>query len=243
MKLSGNTILITGGTSGIGLALGEALLNLGNTVILLARSREKLAELEAGGFLTIACDLEVQEDVERAVLQIQNRHPQLNILFNNAGVQYNYDFKESIIPLDKIAREVHINLTGQMLMTQLLIPLLTNAENSFIINTTSGLGAFPKENGLVYSASKAGMRSFTLGLRYCLRGTSIGVMELIPPVTDTGMTEGRDEEKMSPEQLVRHILPQLRKERKTLTVLKMRLFLWIAFLFPSLAYKISSKPS
>jgi short-subunit dehydrogenase involved in D-alanine esterification of teichoic acids len=128
-------------------------------------------------------------------------------------------------------------------LTQLLIPLLSNADRSLIVNTTSGLGAFPKQNGLVYSASKAGMRNFTTGLRYSLKETSIRVLELLPPVTDTGMTKGRKEDKMSPVQLVERILPQLRRESKIMTVRKMRVFLRIAILFPSLAYKISSKSS
>lgn len=242
MELTDNTILVTGGTSGIGRALGNKLLELGNTVILLGRNKEKLAAAGKSGFRTIACDLGVQEEVEQAALHIQNHYPQLNMLFNNAGVQYNYDFKEGIIPLDRIAGEVSVNLTGQLLLTQLLIPLLSNAERSLIVNTTSGLGAFPKQNGLVYSASKAGMRNFTTGLRYSLKGTSVRVLELLPPVTDTGMTKGRTEDKMSPGKLVERILPQLRRERKVMTVRKMRVFLWIAFLFPSLAHKISSRP-
>ncbi|MEZ5083790.1 MAG: SDR family NAD(P)-dependent oxidoreductase [Bacteroidales bacterium] len=126
-------------------------------------------------------------------------------------------------------------------MTQLLIPQLNNSQKSLIVNTTSGLGAFPKEDGLVYSASKAAMRNFTIGLRYSLKNTPINVLEFIPPVTDTGMTDGRTESKMSAKELVERIIPQLEKERKILTVSKMRIFLLIAFLFPPLAYKILSR--
>jgi uncharacterized oxidoreductase len=241
MELTKNTILITGGTAGIGLTLGKTLMNLGNTVILLGRNKEKLAEAEKKGFMTIACDLCNQDEIENAALHIQNHFPQINMLFNNAGVQYNYDFKDHVIPLDKIAKEIETNLIGQLILTQLLIPILSNAKISIIVNTTSGLGAFPKVDGLVYSASKAAMRSFTTGLRYSLKETSICVLEFIPPVTDTGMTRERDEKKMSSEELVKRILPQLRKERKILTIPKMRMFLWIAFLFPTLAHKIVSK--
>lgn len=241
MKLTNNTILITGGTSGIGLTLGKELLKLGNTVILLGRNIEKLANAEKQGFKTIACDLGKQEDIENAALLIQNKYPQINMLFNNAGVQFNYDFTENVIPLEKIAQEVNINVTGQLIFTQLLIPLLSNAEKSFIINTTSGLGAFPKDDGLVYSATKAAMRNFTVGLSYALKNSPIKVLEFIPPVTDTGMTRGRNETKMSAEELVKQIIPQLQKEKKILTVQKMRMFLWIAFLFPNLAHKILSK--
>jgi uncharacterized oxidoreductase len=241
MKLTNNTILITGGTSGIGLTLGRALLRLNNRVILLGRDKTKLAKADIDGFETIVCDLESQEEIENATLYIQNHFPDINMLFNNAGIQFNYDFTESVIPLNKISREININITGQIILTQLLIPLLSNAEKSIIVNTTSGLGAFPKDDGLVYSASKAAMRNFTTGLRYRLKSSNISVLEFIPPVTNTAMTKNRDVQKISTEELVEHILPQLQKENKILTITKMKFFLWIAFLFPSLAHKILSK--
>lgn len=241
MKLTDNTILITGGTSGIGLTVGRALLKRNNTVILLGRDITKLAKAEKEGFETIACDLGKQEEIENTALDIQNNFPQINMLFNNAGIQHNYDFADNVTPINKISEEININVTGQLILTQLLIPFLANAQKAVIINTTSGLGAFPKMDGLVYSASKAAMRSFTTGLRYSLKNTSIRVLEFIPPVTDTAMTKGRAEQKMSADKLVRTILPQLQKEKKILTIPKIRLFLWIAFLFPSLAHKILSK--
>lgn len=241
MELKNNTILITGGTSGIGYELGKKLKKLGNMVILLGRNKEKLDNLKSEGFEVIECDISKREDIEKTVILIQGQYPQINMLFNNAGVQYNYDFLENVIPIDKIENEISVNIIGQILITQLLIPILSNSKKSFIINTTSGLGAFPKSDGLVYSATKAAMRNFTVGLRYALKETPIKVLELIPPVTDTAMTYGRSEQKMLPEKLIDQIIPQLEKERKILTVPKMRLFLWIAFLFPSLANKILSK--
>lgn len=241
MKLTNNTVLITGGSSGIGLALGRALLKRNNRIILLGTNRTMLSELEKEGFKTIICDLANQDEIERAVIHIQNNFPNLNILFNNAGVQFNYNFLDNVIPLDKISKEIAINVTGQILLTQLLIPQLINAQKALIVNTTSGLGAFPKVDGLVYSASKAAIRNFTIGLRNSLKNTSVNVLEFMPPVTETRMTNGRNEQKMSAEELVQHIVPQLEKEKKLLTIGKMRLFLLIAFMFPSLAKKIVSK--
>jgi short-subunit dehydrogenase involved in D-alanine esterification of teichoic acids len=241
MKLTGNTVLITGGTSGIGLALAKALLELDNQVILMGRNKKKLKDLKKLGFEVVTCDLNQQQEIEEASIYIQNNYPQLNMLFNNAGVQYNYDFTENVIPLDKITHEINVNVSGQMILTQLLIPLIANNNNAYIINTTSGLGGFPKSDALVYSASKAAMRNFTLGLRYSLKQRSIRVLEFIPPVTDTGMTAERDENKMPVEKLISHIIPQLRRDKKILTIPSMRVFLWIAFYFPSLANKILSK--
>ena len=241
MNLIGNTILITGGTSGIGLELGKTLLEKGNTVILLGRNVQKLEALKTQGFETICCDLAKVEDIETAVLNIQNNFPKLNMLFNNAGVQYNYRFSEDVIPLQKIGDEIAANFTGQATLTQLLIPVLSSNSNAFIINTTSGLGIFPKSDGIVYSASKAAMRNFTIGLRFLLKPEGIKVLEFMPPVTETSMTEGRNEKKMSAAELVQQILPQLEKERQLLTVPSLRLFRWIAFLAPNLAHLILSK--
>ena len=241
MKLSENIILITGGTSGIGYELGKALLKLNNTVILLGRDEEKLNNAQRQGFHTIRCDLADQVDIENAVVKIQNEYSGLNILFNNAGVQFNYLFADTVISFDKIRQEIDVNLTGQAILTQMLIPVLSTAERALIINTTSALGAFPKTDALVYSASKAAMRSFTTGLRYALKSTPVKVLELIPPVTDTGMTAGRDATKMSPEALVAQILPQMAKEKSVLTTPAIRVFLWIAFLFPGMAHKILMK--
>lgn len=241
MKISNKTILITGGTSGIGYILGKELLVKKNTVILLGRNEDRLKALEGEGFQTIACDISRQEDLERAVLKIENHYPGLEILFNNAGVQYNYLITDMVIPMTKIRDEIEINLTGQIMLTHLLIPVLARNADSMIVNTTSGLGAFPKNDGLVYSASKAGMRSFTTGLKYALRDTNIGVAEFIPPVTDTNMTAGRVENKMSPEKLVKIIIPQLENGKSLVTTLQMRLFLWISFIFPGVAYKLLSK--
>lgn len=241
MQLTNNTILITGGSSGIGLALGRKLKALGNQVILLGRNKPKLQELEKEGFHTLVCDLSNEEDIEKTVVRLLNSYPKLNMLFNNAGVQYNYNFLENQISMDKVSKEIAINITGQMLLTQQLIPQLVNSKQALIVNTTSGLGAFPKQDALVYSASKAAMRNFTFGLRSCLADSGVNVVEFIPPVTDTQMTKGRNTAKMSTEKLVDIILPQLKNKRNILTTGKMRLFLIIAFLFPSLAAKIVNK--
>ena len=127
MELVGKTILITGGTSGIGYALGQELLKKNNKVILLGRDSAKLIHAKNEGFHTIQCDLSKQRDIERAAVEIQNEFPGLDVLFNNAGVQYNYLLTSTVIPLDKIQKEITINLTGQILLTQLLIPILSNS--------------------------------------------------------------------------------------------------------------------
>lgn len=243
MNLSGNTILITGGTSGIGLELAKALQRKNNKVIVAGRDEVKLQAAAELGFQTIKCDLEDPDSIENTVRIIENTYPDLNFLVNNAGVQFNYVFTEVHTPFKRIQQEIQINLTGQIMLTQLLLPVLRTKEQACIINSTSGLGAFPKSDGVVYSAGKAGMRNFTTALRFALKGTPVRVMEFIPPVTATPMTAGRPGDKLQPEVLVAHILPQIEREKRLLTTFKMRLFLWIAFLLPNLAFKILGKSS
>lgn len=241
MELKNNKILITGGTSGIGLALGRKLLQGRNTVILLGRNEKKLRKLKQAGFKTIKCDLSSKADIERAVLIIQNEYSTLNMLFNNAGMQYNYQFTDTIIPLNKIDQEITTNVIGQIILTHLLIPVLSANQKAFIINTTSALGAYPKSDGIVYSASKAAMRNFTVGIRNKLKSLGIKVMEFIPPVTETGMTISREGEKMKVDRLIEKIIPQLLKEKQVLTVKSVRFFLLISTLLPGLAKKILDK--
>ncbi|MCB9168412.1 MAG: SDR family NAD(P)-dependent oxidoreductase [Flavobacteriales bacterium] len=235
MRLNDRIIVITGGTSGIGQCLARTLRNKNNEVIVLGRAGEKLDRMADEGFATVPCDLGQAGSIEDAAHQVAQRWPRVDVLFNNAGVQYNYDLTSEVLPIGRIHREIDIDLSGQVLFTQLMLPLLARSDRAVLVNTTSGLGAYPKTDGLVYSAAKAGMRSFTVGLRNALRGTSIRVLELMPPVTDTGMTAARDEQKMDPQAFVEIALPQLERERKIATTRQLRLFLLIARVAPGLA--------
>ena len=243
MKLENKTILISGGTSGIGIELARALRLKQNKVLVLGSNSDNLALAENEGFETVQCDLGNQASIEQAARHIAQKYPDLNVLFNNAGIQLNYDFCSALMPLDKVWTEIHVNLSGQILLTQLLIPVLASSPSALIVNTTSGLGAFPKSNALVYSASKAGMRNFTAGLRRELRQTGIKVLEFMPPVTQTPMTRGREGAMMAPEILVQKVLPQIEKGRVLVTVPKMRVFLLIAYLIPKMAAAIIENKS
>lgn len=238
MKLTGHTILISGGTSGIGLELGRVLLQKNNRVILLGTNQEKLKKLKEEGFETLSCDLSNVSEIEAASIQIQHKYPNINMLFNNAGVQFNYSYPNDAIQPDKIYRETAINFSGQVVFTQLILPILLGNERATIVNTTSGLAYYPKNDGLVYSATKAAFHSFTIGLRNTLKPLGVKVIEFIPPVTDTGMTQGRQEEKMSPKVLALLAIEQMEKGNTILSIRKLRLFPSIAFFFPKVAYKI-----
>jgi len=236
MKLKHRTILITGGTSGIGKALAGEL-QKDNTVIITGRSKEPLEQARRQGLATITCDITKRADIEALVMKLEQEYPELDTLINNAGVQYNYNLLTASGAHQKIQHELDTNLSGAMQLTHLLLPLLST-KPSAIVNVTSALGAVPKTDGLVYSASKAGLRSFTRGLRKLLRGKDISVVEVIPPVTDTRMTAGREEGKMPAGELVQIILRQWAGGRRLIAPGKIKLLLLIDRFLPGLADKI-----
>lgn len=236
MQIQNRTILITGGTSGIGKALAQELKH-NNTVIITGRSEERLEQARQNGLIAIPCDLSRRDDLDKLVLKLEQEYPALNVLINNAGIQYNYHWLEEADLYQKIQQEVAVNLSGTMQLTQLLTPLL-GVKASTILNVTSALGAVPKSDGLIYSVTKAGLRSFTQGLRKVLKGQSIRVLEVIPPVTDTNMTAGRSEAKTSTEELVKIILRQWKKGKQLIAPTKVKIFLTINRFFPALANKI-----
>jgi uncharacterized oxidoreductase len=183
MKTTGNTILITGGATGIGLAIAKRFADLGNSVIICGRRTDKLAEVSNASpkIQTIKCDITNASDRAELSELINTSFPKLNMLVNNAGIQRPLDLKKGTEdPTSN--REIETNLISQIQLCALFIPILSKQKQSAIVNVTSGLGIVPMANYPVYSATKAALRSFTMSLRHQLKGTPIKVFDLIPPL-------------------------------------------------------------
>ena len=240
MKLRNNSILLTGGSSGIGLALMERLYALDNRLLVVARDAQKLAALQSQypGIDTFACDLAVAEEVDALRAYVEQRHPTLNILFNNAAVQYNYDFSSEKDILNKIDYEVQVNLVASLKLCALLLPLLLRNGQAAIVNISSGLAIAPKRSAPVYCATKAALHSFSKALRYQLEGSPLRVVEVLPPIVATPMTEGRGKGKISPEQLVEEFIRAFEGGKEEIYIGKSKLLYWVHRLAPSLAYRI-----
>ncbi len=187
MKISGNTILITGGATGIGYALAEYFLKEGNEVIITGRRKDKLLEAQKKHpeLQIFASDITSESDRKDLKNWISSDFSNFNILVNNAGVQREIDFKQGIDEFNAGENEIVVNLEAPIILTGLFIPLLTSAKEAAIVNISSGLGFLPSAKAPVYSASKAGIHAFSMALRYQLLKTSIKVFEIIPPVVDT----------------------------------------------------------
>jgi uncharacterized oxidoreductase len=196
MELAGNTILITGGTSGIGLAFAEAFYKAGSTVIICGRRTDRLENIARNmpGIITYRSD--VSDEKQR--LQLCNRvladHPETNMLMNNAGIQLPADLTRPV-DLALVREEVETNLIAPIHLGSLFAAHLATRPNAALINITSGLAFVPIAFMPVYCATKAALHSVTLSWRHQMRGTGVRVFEIAPPSTDTELGHQRRTDK------------------------------------------------
>lgn len=191
MKLTENTILITGGASGIGFALARQLSERGNQVIICGRSEESLANArtQVPALIARVCDIADTESRRSMVEWLKAEHSSLNMVINNAGVQYRRDFTQGGA-IESLDAEVAINVTAPIHLIAELLPQLMQKPSAAIVNVSSGLAFSPMADVPVYCATKAAIHSFTLSLRHQLRKTGIDVVEMVPPIVDTGLGSG-----------------------------------------------------
>ena len=184
MRLSGNTVLITGGSSGIGYKLAKRFLNTNNRVIITGRDKAKLEaiKIELPEIEILQCELTDPNSFDELVTFMEQSHYDLNILINNAAIQYNYSFINEPNLVNKIDYEIAANLTAPIKLTGLLLPILLKNKESAVINVSSGLAIAPKRSASVYCATKSAIHSFSKTLRYQLEGEGIKVFEIIPPL-------------------------------------------------------------
>ncbi len=240
MKTSANTVVITGGASGIGFAFAKKMLAHNNTTIILGRNAEKLKQAKAAfpTLITYQCDITDEAQVDHVLVTLENEHRSLNILVNNAGVQYNYNFLEEPNTRSKVQQEIGINLAAPLRLTSLLLPLLAQQKSAAIINVSSSLGFVPKESAPVYCATKAGLHVFSKALRYQLETSSVKVFEMIPPLVDTEMTKGRGSEKMSPDDVVEEFWEQFQRDRYEVMIGNVKILRVLHRFLPGVAEKI-----
>ena len=191
MKLSGNTILITGGGSGIGRELAHRFHALGNKVIVAGRRRGQLDETVAGreGMFAVELDVGDPASIGATARALVDDHPDLNILINNAGIMASENLSGSR-DLGIAEATVTTNLLGPIRLTNALIDHLKTRPDAAIINLSSGLASVPLVSAPTYSATKAAIHSYTLSLREQLEG-QVEVIELIPPGVQTNLTPGQ----------------------------------------------------
>jgi len=188
MNLSGNTILLTGGASGIGLALTKRFVDRGNVVIICGRREDKLAEAKAQmpQIHTRVCDVARADEREALAKCVIEEFPAVNVLVNNAGIQRRIDITQ-IESWQQTRLEIAINLEAPIHLSELFYSHFVAEDNAAIVNVTSGLSFMPLATVPVYCATKAALHSFTLSLRWQLKDSPIKVIEIIPPAVDTDL--------------------------------------------------------
>ena len=191
MKITGNTILVTGGTSGIGAALGQRLHDAGNHVIVAGRRQDALDEVVQGRerMSGIVLDVADPASIRTATEQVVRDHPALNILVNMAGIM-KFEDATAKRALDDAEATIATNLLGPIRVTDALIDQLAGAADAAIINVSSGLGFVPLTTTPTYDATKAAIHFYTVALREQLRG-KVEVIELVPPAVATELTPGQ----------------------------------------------------
>ena len=197
MEVTKNTILITGGTSGIGFELAGQLSTLGNSVIITGRDRRRLekAQRELPGVYLLQSDVSDPKAISLLFEAIIANFPELNVLINNAGIMRRINLMDAGNGLDDISREIETDLTGPIRMVKQFLPHLATRRNAAIVNVSSGLAFVPFPIAPVYCAAKAGLHSFTESMRVQLMKTGVKVFEVTPPPVRTPLlTENFDPE-------------------------------------------------
>ncbi|MEM7436759.1 MAG: SDR family NAD(P)-dependent oxidoreductase [Myxococcota bacterium] len=188
MKLTGNTMLITGGSAGIGLALAQKFAELGNDVIVTGRNAEKLEAAKAASsrITTVQSDAGDPEQIKALATQMREQHPKLNVLINNAGVMFHRNLSVPTDDLTGLTAELDINVAGPIRLVSAFIEQL-KANKGTIINVSSGLAFVPLHSAPIYCATKAAIHSYSVSLRQQLAREGVEVVELMPPAVRTEM--------------------------------------------------------
>ena len=190
LRYDNSVVFITGGGSGIGMGLAAAFHSRGAKVIIGGRRRSKLEAVASRhpGIETLEIDVANPISVDECVKQLVAQHPNLNVVINNAGVQQLVDFTvDEQLSASALGEEIDINLKGLIYVTAAVLPILKQQPRARLINISSGMCYIPRTSAPIYAATKAAVHSFTLSLRYQFKGSSVEIIEIIPPLVETDL--------------------------------------------------------
>ncbi len=240
MKLTARTILVTGGTSGIGRALVEALVRRDNQVITCGRDPDRLAALrrDLTDVDVIGADVTRPGDVDVLLRSVEDRHGLLDVLINNAGVSWNLDLTDPNRESDEAATMIATNLTAAVQVTLKALPLLSRSTDAAVVNVTSIQAVVAKGRSPVYAATKAGLRAFTVALRRRLSTSNVEVFDLMPPLTDTPMAQRIDKRKTAPAEVAEAAIVAIEAGRSDIRVGQNRWVVQLHRLSPRIAQRL-----
>ncbi|QQE78273.1 SDR family oxidoreductase [Alicyclobacillus sp. SO9] len=189
MVMTGNTVLITGGSAGIGFALAREFLTAGNEVIVCGRSERKLAQAkeQLPALHTRVSDVSDEQQRQELYNWTIESFPAVNVLVNNAGIQQRLNLQKTSEVWNHYHREIEANLEGPIHLTMLFLPHLLQQSRATVVNVTSGLAITPAAFAPIYSATKAALHSFSISLRVQLQDTPVDVVDILPPAVNTDL--------------------------------------------------------
>jgi uncharacterized oxidoreductase len=245
VNISDNTVLITGGGSGIGLALAAELLKFNNRIIICGRdiNRLTLAKNRFPDLEIVQCDISKEENVSELIRKIEVEYPGLNFLINNAGVMRMWRIQAESIAINEQKEEILTNLFGTIQLTQSLLPQLSKQSHSAILNVSSALAFVPMSAAPIYNATKAAIHSYSISVRHQLQNSSIKIFEVLPAAIETQMATDMEKiigienngPKMSSEKLARLILKGLKNNTYEIRPGMANMLYHLHRFFPSLA--------
>ena len=245
MKLTGRTVLITGGGTGLGSGLAGAFHQRGNKVIITGRREKVIQDFAAKypGMETLVGDVAQEGDVQRLLKQVSERHPRLDVLVNNAGIMQWPDFSKPETLDGRLFDEIEVNFKGLIRMTAAFLPLLSRQNESALINVSSGLAYMPLASSPIYCSTKAAVHSFTMALRYQLRRSKVQVLEVAPPAVESelGKTPGMpsaDYPKISLQAFVDQTMKALESGNTEMPIGQSKMLRLMSRISPSFAFGI-----
>lgn len=241
MKISGLTVLISGGGAGIGLSLAMAFARAGCKIIICGRNSDTLrqAQEQVPGIVAAQCDIASRESVQAFASTFSK---QIDVLVNNASISQAIDLTDLDTNLESQILEVDINLLGTLRMLHAFLPGLLTKPEAAIVNVSSALAFIPSADRPVYCATKAAMHSLSLSLRHQLRGTRVKVFELMPPLTDTSMAaKVRGVPKLAPEKVATALIAAISADHYEITPGLSRVTKWISRIAPGFGFSQLNK--
>jgi uncharacterized oxidoreductase len=244
MDLKNSTILITGGTSGIGLELVKQLSEHGSKIIVTGRKLDALQETKKKfpDIHTFQSDVSNPRDIEQLYKDVTRQFPDLNIIINNAGLMRLIDLQDTSLDLENINQEITTNLSGTIQMVHQFLPHLLQQKSAAIVNVSSGIAFMSYAPAPIYSATKAGVRAYTQALRLQLEDTNVKVFEMIPPGVKTNLQNDWEKQPneammMTADKMVKVAVDGILVDKKELKPFVIRLIQFATKLVPNLLLK------
>jgi uncharacterized oxidoreductase len=241
MKLQQQTILITGGGSGIGLELAKQLLTKQNTVIICGRSAEKLSQAKATlpQLHIFQCDVSLESDRIKLFDWIKVHHPSCNVLINNAAIVHKTNFIEDSTIIEKTRSEIETNLFAPIALTKIFLSVFTKHRESAIVNITTGLVYAPRAVYPIYNATKSALHAFTQVLRHQVKDLAVRVIEVMMPAVDTPWHNGEvPKMAITADVAVGEMIAQIEKGENEIRVARVKVLYVLSRIAPKLAFKL-----